>query len=182
MPPIDDAVSAGKWTRKRDFLAAYKFTIAFENSRAPGYYTEKILDPMLAGSIPVYWGDPGIASHFNPRSFLSVDTLLSPPNETIDRLLRRLGRRTFRDYCPGIYTGLLDRLRRRGHRLASDTANALLRRQGWNLLVEAIRVLDQDDDLYAAMLAEPWLPDNRPPARNPMHESWRRILNQCAGH
>jgi hypothetical protein len=39
---------------KLDFMQQYKFTIAFENYSYPGYTTEKIYDPMLVNSIPIY--------------------------------------------------------------------------------------------------------------------------------
>ncbi|MBC6419575.1 MAG: glycosyltransferase [Prochloron sp. SP5CPC1] len=42
---------------KVEFLRPYKFTIAFENSSYPGYTTEKIIHPMMARSIPIYWGN-----------------------------------------------------------------------------------------------------------------------------
>lgn len=64
------------------FFADYKFVIAFENASYPGYTTEKIVDVMLAGAVPIYWGDPLIEKDFDPRSFLSahhtqsIDTLI----------------------------------------------------------------------------------------------------------
>jgi len=58
-------------TDKLAFLSQYKFTIAFENARYPGYTTEKLVDPMLAGSIPIYWGSPRVSEEFNPRSFIN---------------------------------------------------------------------------------------------------------------
>lgn len=56
---------------KINFLKKYKFTIAFENQEYPGYTTEKILDSMLAGSVPIYWGNPLVHLDFNTRSFLN---------------------------------------------------------------------------------------------------------------
>jgi len=56
---------------KIEFLRPYKFNIAFENRSLPGYTTEKIFEAMAARSLPIYWGDPDIAAHFNPRSFLN---------------------------------------------------------------------------------------------------------------
>ncbi len=53
------------------FLAGYKFAMAFENASAPGYTTEKIVDAMLARTVPLYWGDPLVAHDFNPASFLN---------------------------------------------------------------------------------------------------------------
>lgn len=57
---------------KLEFLGGYKFTIAFENESHPGYTTEKIAEPMLAGSLPIYWGDPYVGRDFDTRSFLSA--------------------------------------------------------------------------------------------------------------
>jgi len=54
------------------FIRDYKFTLAFENSASAGYTTEKLVEPMLAGSIPIYWGNPEVARDFNPRSFIDV--------------------------------------------------------------------------------------------------------------
>jgi hypothetical protein len=46
------------------------FTIAFENQISPGYVTEKLLDPLIAGSIPIYWGAEEARSDFNPEAFI----------------------------------------------------------------------------------------------------------------
>ena len=58
---------------KRDFIKDYKFVISFENSSFPGYATEKIVEPMLVNSIPIYWGDPEISKDFNTESFINVN-------------------------------------------------------------------------------------------------------------
>jgi GR25 family glycosyltransferase involved in LPS biosynthesis len=50
----------------------YKFVIAFENDYPDGYISEKITNPMLAGSIPIYLGDKDIGAHFNKKSFIDV--------------------------------------------------------------------------------------------------------------
>ena len=58
---------------KLAFQRQYKFSIAYENSRDPGYVTEKIVDAFAAGTVPIYWGDPLIKQEFNPGSFLCAD-------------------------------------------------------------------------------------------------------------
>ncbi|MGF1450151.1 MAG: glycosyltransferase family 10 domain-containing protein [Opitutales bacterium] len=58
---------------KLDFLRRYKFTIAFENKQLPGYITEKIIEPMAARSVPIYWGDPRVVEEFNPASFINAN-------------------------------------------------------------------------------------------------------------
>lgn len=53
----------------------YKFTMAFENTMTfndnIGYTTEKIYEPMMALSIPIYWGNPEIYKDFNTKSFVN---------------------------------------------------------------------------------------------------------------
>ena len=56
---------------KISLLKDYKFTIAFENQSASGYVTEKIVEPLSVGSIPVYWGCPNIARYFNSDAFIN---------------------------------------------------------------------------------------------------------------
>lgn len=50
---------------KWDALAPFERTIVLENSSAGGVFTEKILDPFLSLTLPIYWGAPDI-SHFLP--------------------------------------------------------------------------------------------------------------------
>ncbi len=61
----------GPVSDKRAFVSKYKFTIAFENGSQPGYTTEKVAEPMLLNSLPIYWGNPLVHRDFNPRSFVN---------------------------------------------------------------------------------------------------------------
>jgi hypothetical protein len=57
---------------KMDFLARYRFHIAFENRLTPGWTTEKFTDPFEVFSIPIYWGDERALQWFNPKAFVNV--------------------------------------------------------------------------------------------------------------
>jgi hypothetical protein len=57
---------------KMEFIKNYKFVISFENSSHPGYVTEKLIEPMLANTIPIYWGDPTVNNDFNHQSFINI--------------------------------------------------------------------------------------------------------------
>jgi hypothetical protein len=55
---------------KLPYVERFKFTVAFENTSYPGYVTEKLVDPMFALSVPIYWGNPEVADDFNPASMV----------------------------------------------------------------------------------------------------------------
>ncbi|CAI5475705.1 unnamed protein product [Closterium sp. Yama58-4] len=48
----------------------YKFDLAVENTIAPDYVTEKFYSALEAGTVPVYFGAPDIASFAPPESFI----------------------------------------------------------------------------------------------------------------
>jgi hypothetical protein len=70
---------------KMRVLTESQFTIAFENQIAPGYVTEKLLEPLIAGSIPIYWGDLQAKTDFNPEAFIFADD-----HDSIDDLVRHV--------------------------------------------------------------------------------------------
>lgn len=58
---------------KLDFIRNYKFTIAFENCAMVGLTTDKLVDPFLAYSIPIYWGNPEVTKIINPKAFINCN-------------------------------------------------------------------------------------------------------------
>lgn len=58
---------------KLDFIYNYKFNLALENSIVDGYVTEKIVEPMAASTVPIYWGSDMVKSDFNPDAFINVN-------------------------------------------------------------------------------------------------------------
>ena len=61
-----------KVQNKLDFIKNYKFTIAIENSFVQGYTTEKLSEPLIMGSMPIYYGDPMVNKEFNTNSFVNL--------------------------------------------------------------------------------------------------------------
>jgi len=57
----------------RNFISQFKFMISMENSREDTYITEKIINPLLAGIIPVYWGSKYIYDYINKERFLCLE-------------------------------------------------------------------------------------------------------------
>lgn len=108
----------GRVADKRAFLAECRFTIAFENESHPGYTSEKVAEPMLVNTIPIYWGDPLVGNDFDTRSFLSFhDTPPGPgvsASAALDLLVDRV---VAADRDPDLYAGLLARPWYRGDRV-----------------------------------------------------------------
>lgn len=60
---------------KVEFNKQYKFSIVFENTKYPGYCTEKMCDAFKSGCIPIYWGDATL--DFNPKCYIDADRFSS---------------------------------------------------------------------------------------------------------
>lgn len=56
---------------KLEWLKEYKFCMCFENFSEYGYLTEKLIDGMMGGCIPIYWGSESCKNEFNEKSFIN---------------------------------------------------------------------------------------------------------------
>ena len=50
---------------KLEALKDFAFSIVIENSKMDYYFSEKIIDLFITGTIPIYWGCPSIGDFFN---------------------------------------------------------------------------------------------------------------------
>ena len=64
--------NVGKIHDKIKFLSSYKFSFAMENSEGDGYFSEKIIDSFLSGTIPIYYGDYMIDEYINPKCYILI--------------------------------------------------------------------------------------------------------------
>jgi hypothetical protein len=65
---------------KEDGLKDYMFSVSIENDDSDGYFTEKLTDNFVTGTVPVYWGSRKIVEkYFDPTGviFLEDDPTLS---------------------------------------------------------------------------------------------------------
>jgi hypothetical protein len=65
---------------KEDGLRDYMFSVSIENDASEGYFTEKLTDNFVMGTVPVYYGSRKIVErYFNPAGviFLEDDPTLS---------------------------------------------------------------------------------------------------------
>jgi len=58
---------------KEEGIAPYKFSITIENSRAKYYYTEKLLDCLACGTVPIYWGCKNLDNFFDTKGIIQFE-------------------------------------------------------------------------------------------------------------
>lgn len=68
----------GPCDAKHELLSHYKYTIAYENTAYPGYVTEKVIDAIVASSVPVYFGAPDIVLQLPAEAFIDARSLGAP--------------------------------------------------------------------------------------------------------
>ena len=84
----------------RQVLEKYKFAICFENSIASGWITERIFDCFLAGSVPVYLGDPNITSRIPKNTFVDMRDFSS--YEDLYAYMKSMTKERYIDYINAI--------------------------------------------------------------------------------
>ena len=57
---------------KIETMSNYKFAVCFENVAWPGYVTEKIIDCLVAGVIPLYSGAPDVTDFIPENTFINM--------------------------------------------------------------------------------------------------------------
>jgi len=62
----------------------YKFVLALENKMEHGYVTEKIINPLIANCIPIYWGSN------NVFEFINKDRIIYAPDYNDADLIKRM--------------------------------------------------------------------------------------------
>lgn len=60
---------------KTEGLIDYRFSIVIENIKMDYYFTEKIIDCFMTGTIPIYYGCPSIEKFFDINGIMTFDTV-----------------------------------------------------------------------------------------------------------
>eukprot|EP00986_Skeletonema_menzelii_P012997 scaffold7349_cov145-Skeletonema_menzelii.AAC.11 len=78
------------WTNRdnrllnKSIFNEFRFVIAMETVKSPGYITDKILNVFMSGAIPIYYGTTQIYGIFNPKAFVFYD--IDNPQLALDRI------------------------------------------------------------------------------------------------
>jgi hypothetical protein len=78
------------------FYQRGKFAITMENSSRPYYITEKLVNGLRSGVVPVYWGSDLVGEFFNPKRFLHLKSTAT--EEDISEMIERMKSMTDEEY------------------------------------------------------------------------------------
>ena len=95
----------GKAADKLKVLAGYRFALVFENTRFPGYISEKLFDCFFARCIPIYSGAPDVAQYVPPSTFIDVRQFPSFPE--LERFLRHVSEEDARRYVEAAHAFMI---------------------------------------------------------------------------
>ena len=76
-------------------LKDYMFSLIIENDNTDNWFTEKIIDCLVTGTIPVYWGCSNIGDYFNTKGFIQFNTI-----EEFKEIIPKLNEDTYNDLLP----------------------------------------------------------------------------------
>lgn len=69
---------------KKDGLLPYRYHFVCENGSTPYYFSEKIVDPLLCWSMPIYWGCKNIHKFLPEGSYININ--VDDPN-AVDKII-----------------------------------------------------------------------------------------------
>jgi alpha(1,3/1,4) fucosyltransferase len=165
--------SSPDWqAEKQAYLRSFKFTIAFENSRRAGYATEKLYDAFAADTIPVYWGDPELATIVNPEAAIIVDA--DWERDVLPWLRLPDTRMPYQPFvrAPSLGSRVLGR--------TNDVLSWLRARlpysKGFAAAIDEMLALDADNRAYVEKLSQPRLKPKILQIRAEYFDFWRGII------
>jgi sugar-specific transcriptional regulator TrmB len=83
---------------KLEGLQDYRFSVAIENSIEDTYFSEKIIDCFVTGTVPIYWGTSKIIEHFNKDGILLINEGLVDSNRYLIDFFYNHGEKWFQDH------------------------------------------------------------------------------------
>lgn len=118
---------------KWEVLAEYKYHIALENCATEHYWTEKLADPILTLTYPIYFGCPDVHDYFSRDVIQTID--IERPDESIRRINSVITGNFYERHC--------ESLARARQKLISE----------YNLFSEIVSYIarDTDQDLSAVV-------------------------------
>lgn len=58
---------------KLSALKDYRFSVIIENDNSDDFFSEKLIDCLITGTIPIYWGTKNIGKYFDLNGFIQIE-------------------------------------------------------------------------------------------------------------
>lgn len=78
-------------------LSDYMFHIVIENNKKDYYFTEKLIDCFVTGTVPLYWGCPSIDEFFDKKGIIAFQT-----KKQLYEIVNNLSQNLYEDLLPFI--------------------------------------------------------------------------------
>lgn len=88
--------------RKITALAPYRYSVVIEPWRGNCFFTEKLIDCLACGTVPIYWGCPSIGNFFDARGIIQFGTL-----EELDEIMKIISEKDYQERLPYIEANLV---------------------------------------------------------------------------
>jgi hypothetical protein len=86
---------------KHKALRHYMYSVVVESGRADYYFTEKLIDCLSQGTVPIYWGCPSVLQFFEPEGIIPFETL-----DDLGRVLASISEQDYRRRLPAVRRNL----------------------------------------------------------------------------
>jgi len=86
---------------KIEGLAGFRYSLAVENCRQNYYFSEKLIDCLLSGTVPIYWGCPSVGLFFDKGGIIAFQH----PRE-LDAILKQIGPLDYERRLPAVARNL----------------------------------------------------------------------------
>jgi hypothetical protein len=70
-------LSLAPWDNRKDKVRVMDcmFHICIDSFKREDHYSEKLIDPLITKTIPIYWGCTNLGDYFNEQGIIQVDTI-----------------------------------------------------------------------------------------------------------
>lgn len=74
-PEIDSYGFNNPIEKKITALKDYRFSVVIENCQKDYYFSEKLIDAFMTGTVPIYWGCPSIGDFFDTNGMIIINNI-----------------------------------------------------------------------------------------------------------
>jgi len=95
---FDSVKNRGSFEDKRKYLTDFRYSVVIENSKQNHYFSEKLIDCLLLGTVPIYWGcDTLFDFGFDKRGIITFEN-----EDDLDEIFLSIGELDYKKRMPWV--------------------------------------------------------------------------------